>query len=153
MTPAGTPGKDPENRYARVVRDAGISARQHWRLLLGAGGALLLVLYGYEFVAGEEGMLRTRNLRQDATRLKQRNEELKREKATLAVQDENLKLKNVESNPFLLEKLVRENRLLVRPGEILYTFDENGDDKTPEGLPEVTIAPRPPKKEKEKKPD
>ncbi len=153
MSRAGSRPTDPENRYARVVKGAGESARQHWRLILGAGGALALVLYGYEFLAGDEGLMKTRALRQETATLKAQNEGLKREKAALSAQGESLKLKNVESNPFLLEKLVRENRLLVRPGEILYTFDETGAGKSAEGLPEVTIAQRPPKKDKDKKPD
>lgn len=153
MSRNGIRPADPENKYARVVKGAGESARQHWRLILGAGGALVLVLYGYEFLAGDQGLLKTRALKQETAEMAARNEELRHEKAALTAQSESLKLRNVESNPFLLEKLVRENRLLVRPGEILYTFDETGSGKSAEGLPEVTIAQRPPKKDKDKKPD
>ena len=153
MNGRGPRSTESENKYARVMIGAGESARQHWRLILVAGGALMLILYGFEFLGGDEGVLKTRTLRQETAELTAQNENLKREKAALGAQGESLKLKNMESNPFLLEKLVRENRLLVRPGEVLYTFDETGQDKAAEGLPEVTIAQRPPKKEKDKKPD
>ena len=73
---------------------------------------------------------------------------LKREKDTLNRLTQSIDLKTYEANPFLLEKTVRESRHLARPGEIIYTFDETGTAATPAGLPEVTVAPRPPKKEK-----
>jgi len=139
---------DPPNRYTRVVLGAGESARQHWKLMLAAAAMLGVVLYAFDFIAGDEGLLKMRALKKETATLTAQNADLRRQKTELAAQSKTLKLQNLQANPYLLEKLVRENRLLVRPGEILYTFDETGTAAIPTGLPEVTVAQRPPKKPK-----
>lgn len=139
---------EDRNRYLSLAIGTGHSARQHWRWLAGIGVALLLFLYGYEFVAGDRGLLALGRLRSETESLRARNVALKSERETLARQATATDLKSYEADPFLLEKTVRESRHLARPGEIIYTFDEAGTATTPTGLPEVTIAPRPPRKEK-----
>ena len=81
------------------------------RIGLAALGGWLL----YSFVFSDQGILRILSMRREAARIEARSRLLAAN--VRQVDDE---LQRVHHDPFYLEKYLRENAGLVRPGEIVY---------------------------------
>lgn len=85
--------------------------------LLVAGFTLLVLMAA---VFGQQGMLKVRQLEREKADLEARVLLLQEKTDNLRRQ-----VSDMQTDPFLYEKLARERLGLVRPGEVVYDFREN----------------------------
>ena len=130
-----------ENRYRRAFQGSCEGALQHWRLLIAAGVLGFTAFSAYEFVAGQTSWIKTKRVQLETRRILTENTFLERQVQELKEQE-----RLISSDDFVLEKVVREKLRLTRPGEILYTFEENPANAT--SIDQV-VAKRPPEPEEE----
>jgi cell division protein FtsB len=99
------------------------------------------LLSGYEFLSGETGWLKMKRVQADTERMLAENQSL-----TVRVKNLREQERLLASDDFVLEKIVRENLRLTRPGEILYIFDETPVNAASTEPVDVTVAKRLPTK-------
>ena len=81
------------------------------------GGALLLLLFAWLTVYGWQGVVRLRQMHDQLQALEQENVTLRREAERLAQVIDRLR-----NDPAYLERIAREERGMVRPGETVLKF-------------------------------
>ena len=116
----GSAGRKSKKRFFRPA-DAG--CRRPWQptrckaaFLLLAGFSLLVLMAA---VFGQQGMLKVRELEKEKAALEERGAELGEKTDRLR-----LEVRDMQTDPFLYEKLARERLGLVKPGEVVYDFRE-----------------------------
>lgn len=117
----GSAGRKGKKRF---FRPAEAGCRRPWQST--KGKAALLLLSGFSLLVlmaaifGQQGLLKVRELEKEGASLAGRVAELQGETDRLRrnVQD-------MQTDPFLYEKLARERLGLVKPGEVVYDFREN----------------------------
>lgn len=72
---------------------------------------------------GEQGLMANHRLREQMTRLQTENNDLRDDNA--ALQNE---VRGLREDPLAQEKTIREEMLMVRPDEVVYTFRDKGND-------------------------
>jgi len=113
----------PSYRYLRVpYRGRAFSVPPLFRW---AAVALALVLYVFQFVAGDRGLLHRFQVRRELEMMQAENTRLAIQKDRL-LQEVQLK----ENDPMSLERLAREKYWMAAPGEQIYRFRE--DEVVPE---------------------
>ena len=123
----GSTGRKGKKRFFRPA-DAG--CRRPWQptrgkaaFLLISGFSLLVLLSA---VFGQQGMLKVRELEKEEAVLAARVVELQEKTDRLRG-----KVRDMQTDPFLYEKLARERLGLVKPGEVVYDFREEPFVTTP----------------------
>jgi cell division protein FtsB len=136
-----TAGRPEANRYQRAFQGSYEGALQYWPVLAVMLMIGITLLSGYELFYGENGWLRMKRIETDTTRLLAENQDL-------TVQIESLKEQErlLARDSFVLEKIVREQLRLSKPGEILYLFDETVNAGSTD---RVTVAKQLPEKVEE----
>ena len=81
------------------------------------GGALVLLLFAALTVYGWQGVVRLRQMREQLLSLERENVTLRRETERLAQTIDRLR-----NDPAYLERIAREERGMVRPGETILKF-------------------------------
>jgi cell division protein FtsB len=130
------------NRYRRAFQGSCAGALQHWRVFVVLAVLGITSLSAYEFVAGEAGWIKTQKVQTETRRLLTENTALQSQVKDLKEQERRLSY-----DDSMVEKLVREQHRLSRPGEILYIFEENPANSA--SIDGVVVAKRPPKKEED----
>jgi cell division protein FtsB len=116
-SPYESPTRPPARRFLRRRPAEGGSGRTRRLLLIGAGAAVLYLVYA--FVLSDTGIFRI-------AALKRENGSLARQKSELALRVNDLeRQRKVETrDPMLEERAARERYHLVKKGEILYRYRE-----------------------------
>jgi cell division protein FtsB len=143
MTPAA--GRPEANRYQRAFQGSYEGALQYWPFIVAILVIGVTFLSGYELLYGETGWLKIKRIEADTTRMLAENQVLAEQVEGLKEQERLL----VKDN-FALEKIVRENLRLSKPGEILYIFDETPKNASTD--PATVAKPQPKKVEEEAAP-
>ena len=137
---------DMATKYQRAFQGSYEGAIQHWKKFAAIHALGVTALYGYEFLAGQNGWLTIRRVERETAKIEAENVQLTKSVFELKQQDRLL-----ATDDFVLEKTVRENLRMARPGEILYLFDEtpqNASSTSPVRFQDVTVAKRPKEKTK-----
>jgi cell division protein FtsB len=112
--------ENPDSRFLRIRRKIEFWTKRR-RTLFAA--VLLVCVIGVVF--GEYGLMSILQLRREGHRLEAAIIEAKIEQRTL----EERKAK-LESDPFTIEKLARENCGLYKPGEKIFIFEDGDSNQT-----------------------
>lgn len=83
-------------------------------------GALFLILYTLAIIFGENGLMTMRSMHQELNRIQQENARL--EKENIALYRTIHRLKN---DPAFIEQIARQELNMIRPGEIVFSFDNS----------------------------
>ena len=117
----GTAGRKGNKRYFRPA-DAG--CRRPWQPTRGRAAFLLVTVFTLlvlmATVFGQQGVLKVRQLEREKADLEARVVALQEK-----TDDLRRRVRDMQTDPFLYEKLARERLGLVRPGEVVYDFREN----------------------------
>jgi cell division protein FtsB len=141
MIPTTGPRRPEANRYQRAFQGSYEGAIQYWPVILATFMVGVALLSGYEFLSGETGWLKMKRVQADTERMLAENQSL-----TVRVKNLREQERLLASDDFVLEKIVRENLRLTRPGEILYIFDETPVNAASTEPVDVTVAKRLPTK-------
>jgi cell division protein FtsB len=135
------------NRYHRAFQDSYEGALHHWRTFLAAVVVGVTVLYGHAFLYGKTGWFTMRKVARETALIEAENRDMEQQVRDLQEQERLL-----STNDFVLEKLVRENLRMARPGEMIYLFEETSANESSTGpveFDDVTVAKRPPERKAE----
>ncbi|HSY71013.1 MAG TPA: septum formation initiator family protein [Alloacidobacterium sp.] len=107
-----------------VVRAAGFAYRMRRRIATAAAVALAVFL-GYHVIFGQNGVTAYQQ---------KRTEDKELQKQIRQLQDENGRMKDhvdhLQNDPDAIEHEARERLHYTRPGEVIYTMNDNPADKT-----------------------
>jgi cell division protein FtsB len=107
-----------------VVRAAGFAYRMRRRIATAAAVALAVFL-GYHVIFGQNGVTAYQQKRTEDKELQKQIQQL---------QDENGRMKDhvdhLQNDPDAIEHEARERLHYTRPGEVIYTMNDNPADKT-----------------------
>ena len=123
--------QDKSIKYAILLRVLPMRSRfslpQRWpAYLIG----LLIVLLSLVTIIGERGALHLWRLRGEKSRLDEQNYRLQKENEALRQ-----RISRIRNNDNYLEKIAREELNLVRPGDIVYRFQNQGSRRAPRQEP------------------
>jgi cell division protein FtsB len=100
---------------------------------------LLIVLLSLVTIIGERGALHLWRLRGEKSRLDEQNYRLQKENEALRQ-----RISRIRNNDNYLEKIAREELNLVRPGDIVYRFQNQASRRAPRQEPTDEAPERPP---------
>ncbi len=72
---------------------------------------------------GEQGLMANHRLREQMVRLQAENNDLRDDNAALEEM-----VRGLREDPLAIEKTIREEMLMARPDEVVYTFRDKSDD-------------------------